>query len=39
MALSAQDVADAIRLGAAWRRLADAGQTRTPLKFQNPDQA
>ena len=39
MALSAQDVADAIRLGAAWRRLADASQTRTPLKFQNPDQA
>lgn len=32
MALSAQDVADAIRLGAAWRRLADGDQSRPRLQ-------
>ena len=38
MAISAQDVADAIRLGAAWRRLmADTGPGRSHLKFLAPE--
>ena len=38
MALSAQDLADAIRLGAAWRRLTEAGQSRSDLIFTAPDE-
>ncbi|HUH09023.1 MAG TPA: hypothetical protein VLZ73_00595 [Brevundimonas sp.] len=36
--LSAQDVADAIRLGAVWRRLLDASQPRSHLQFLAPDE-
>ncbi len=36
---SPQDVADAIRLGVTWRRLAESGSSaRTPLQFHSPDQ-
>lgn len=36
--LSPQDLADAVRLGATWRRLTDAVQTRSDLRFQAPDE-
>jgi len=36
--LNAQDVADAIRLGAAWRRLTENDCPRTSLRFHRPDQ-
>lgn len=36
--LTAQDVADAIQLGAAWRRLSEVNQTRSHLKFLAPDE-
>ncbi|MNF18069.1 hypothetical protein D3C80_2219470 [compost metagenome] len=38
MALSAQDLADAIRLGAAWRRLTEGAQSRSDLIFTAPDE-
>lgn len=38
MAPSPQDLADAIRLGAAWRRLTESVQSRSDLTFTAPDE-
>ncbi|MFK0298059.1 hypothetical protein ACIQTU_02455 [Brevundimonas sp. NPDC090276] len=39
MALSSQDLADAIRLGAAWRRLTEGVRSRSDLTFTAPDES